>query len=694
DTENLSLRVDTDSEDELGTLAGSFNRMAEELEKGVNQLGKEITEREHAEEQAKLIAEEWDIAFNSVTDLISIHDMDYKIIRVNKSFADLMNLSQEECIGRKCYQVVHGTDNPISDCPHKIVLETKRAVTKEFFEPKLGLHLEVSIAPIFDETGNVIATVHIARNITARKEAEEVLKKSEEKYSVLVEQARDGIIITQGEYIVYSNKAFVDISGYSYDEVSDINFIDLIASDSKDIVYTRYRDRLEGKAVIGNYEIRLECKDGTIKDIDLSAEIIEYQGNPAIMAIMRDITERKKMEYDIKERIKELTCLYNITQIVAKTDTDIDKTLVNIINAIPEALQYPEITCVRLIFNDKEFKTNNFIMTEWGQSSDIVLLNTKVGVLEVYYLDEKPEIDEGPFLKEERILIGNITRIITQMIMRKQAEEDLVRLNIELDGKVQERTKELEVMTNTAETASKAKSEFLASMSHELRTPLNAVIGFSQVLQEQYFGELNEKQTEYTNDILESGQHLLSLINDILDLSKIEAGKMELELSKVNIKDLLESSLIMIKEKALVHGISLNTEISKDLENLKIAVDERKIKQVMFNLLSNASKFTPDGGAINIEGRKEKEEIIISVSDTGRGLAPEMTEKIFEEFYQVSSGAKDKTPGTGLGLPLTRSIVEMHSGRIWAESKGLDKGSTFTFILPVQEHTGSTEATK
>ncbi len=252
-----------------------------------------------------------------------------------------------------------------------------------------------------------------------------------------------------------------------------------------------------------------------------------------------------------------------------------------------------------------------------------------------------------------------------------------------LEEMVKERTSELEEAVQATEVASRAKSDFLASMSHELRTPLNAVIGFSQVLQEQYFGKLNEKQAEYVTDVLESGQHLLSLINDILDLSKIEAGKMELELSKVIIKDLLESSLVMIKEKALVHRIDLDIDTTGDLEYLKIAADERRLKQVMFNLLSNAAKFTPDGGAIRVESRKEGKELIISVSDTGIGIAPEEQERIFEEFYQASNTIKDKPPGTGLGLPVTKSIVEMHGGRIWVESEGPGKGSRLTFTLPI-----------
>ena len=228
------------------------------------------------------------------------------------------------------------------------------------------------------------------------------------------------------------------------------------------------------------------------------------------------------------------------------------------------------------------------------------------------------------------------------------------------------------------EAASRHKSEFLASMSHELRTPLNAIIGFSEVLREEMFGPLNERQSDYLNDILTSGRHLLSLINDILDLSKIEAGKMELDLSTFALPPVLESGLTMIRERATNHGISLGLDVATDVG--EITADERKVKQVVFNLLSNAVKFTPDGGRIDLTARCSNGDVEVTVSDNGIGIAPEDQERVFEEFQQ--SGQRE---GSGLGLALCRSFVELHGGQLRLIS-ALGAGSTFTFTIPLQEN--------
>ncbi len=277
---------------------------------------------------------------------------------------------------------------------------------------------------------------------------------------------------------------------------------------------------------------------------------------------------------------------------------------------------------------------------------------------------------------------GKFPDRVVSILQTFAAQSVLAIQNARLFREIQDKSRELEI-------ASQHKSQFLANMSHELRTPLNAIIGFSDVLLEKMFGDLNEKQEEYLTDILTSGQHLLALINDVLDLSKIEAGKFELEREPLDLPPLLEGSLVVVRERALAHGITISLDMSDDIQTIN--ADERKVKQIIFNLLSNAIKFTPDNGKVGIRAKKLDGHIEVAVWDTGIGISEEDQKLIFEEFQQADQGLTDKTEGTGLGLALTRKLVELHGGRIWVESVP-DSGSTFTFILPIENAQESADA--
>jgi signal transduction histidine kinase len=237
---------------------------------------------------------------------------------------------------------------------------------------------------------------------------------------------------------------------------------------------------------------------------------------------------------------------------------------------------------------------------------------------------------------------------------------------------------ELQRLYQELETASQHKSDFLANMSHELRTPLNAIIGFSQVLREGLFGEINEKQEEYLEDILTSGNHLLALINDILDLSKVEAGQVELQTAPFSLHDALERGVVMVRARALEHGVQV-AFASGDGADV-VTGDERRISQVIVNLLSNAVKFSPAGGAVDVHASQLNGEVHVSVKDAGPGIAPEDHDRIFEAFQQTDAGIQQRE-GTGLGLALSKRLVELHGGRIWVESEP-GQGSTFVFTLP------------
>ena len=300
------------------------------------------------------------------------------------------------------------------------------------------------------------------------------------------------------------------------------------------------------------------------------------------------------------------------------------------------------------------------------------------------------EISSGDFSQHVEAInrdeLGALTANLNRMndeLGRLYAE--LQTRNSELDIALTENTRllrELEEKSKQLEVASRHKSEFLANMSHELRTPLNAIIGFSDVLLEKMFGELNEKQTDYLQDILSSGRHLLALINDILDISKVEAGRVEIELRHFLLSDVLDNGLRMIQERANRHSIALHLNIDPEIGLLE--ADERMVKQVIVNLLSNAVKFTPDGGQIDVSAHRKDSEVWVSVRDTGIGIAPGDQLRIFDEFQQAKSGNTKMEEGTGLGLTLSKKFVELHGGRIWVESQ-VGMGSTFTFTLPLRE---------
>jgi signal transduction histidine kinase len=306
-------------------------------------------------------------------------------------------------------------------------------------------------------------------------------------------------------------------------------------------------------------------------------------------------------------------------------------------------------------------------------------------------------------------LVRNQAQLAKSERESREAYERLKRETEERE-RVQRVLAKSEEAVEALESANRAKSAFLANMSHELRTPLNHIMGFTELILGKNFGDLTETQEEYLKDVLLSSGHLLSLINDVLDLSKVEAGKMDLDLGEVDLRSLLENSLDLVREKAVKGGITLTAHVESAPETIR--ADERKFRQIIFNLLSNAVKFTPAGGAVTLAARSSsvvhgrlmnRDEIAvslptadrqrpwvdgdyveISVADSGIGLVPENLERIFDPFEQVDISASRRYQGTGLGLSLTRRLVELHGGRIWAESEGTGRGSVFRFVLPVE----------
>ncbi len=343
----------------------------------------------------------------------------------------------------------------------------------------------------------------------------------------------------------------------------------------------------------------------------------------------------------------------------------------------------------------------------YKSSMAVPLLNSEarvIGVLNLYssvpYFFTKERVNQFQILAnqaasviENRLLIEGLERKVRERTEEiEDAYAELKALNRELEL----RKAEAEDARLKAEAANRAKSEFLANMSHELRTPLNAIIGFSEALLQGIYGPVSDKHREYLNDILESGEHLLSLINDILDISKIESGVIELDVTEFSLKELLRSGMMLFKEKAIKHNLTMEVDIQDDID--MIVADQRRLKQVIVNLIGNAVKFTPDGGSVRVSARKIqdagcmihdtertlREFIEITVADTGIGIRPEDLDRLFQPFQQIESPIIKRYEGTGLGLSLTKRLVELHGGRIWVESE-YGRGSRFIFVIPLHQ---------
>jgi len=404
---------------------------------------------------------------------------------------------------------------------------------------------------------------------------------------------------------------------------------------------------------------RHQKKDGTLIDVEITVRSIPFNGRPGCLVLANDITAQKLNEA-VKARY-ELIAQYARDPLLL---VDLKGNIIEVNQAAVELFGYTREELLKLRLHALQQDDPEVVDLRMEQAR-------KAGILfECVYACK----DGSPVAVEISCRSVNISgkemllSVIRDIRQRKETELTL------------RRAKE------DAENANRAKSDFLAAMSHELRTPLNAIMGFSQVLAHEYFGPLSDKQKEYATDIYESGKHLLSLINDILDLSKIEAGKMEPQWTSFKIDALLEQSLTLVREKCFKHAIALDFERTPPVRGLMITADERRVKQILYNLLSNATKFTPNSGSIRVRAQLTEDPVPmleVAVSDTGIGISPEHLPHIFDAFYQVQDGIVNKTPGTGLGLSIVRQYVLMHGGSIRVESAGEGRGSCFTMLLPI-----------
>jgi PAS domain S-box-containing protein len=505
------------------------------------------------------------------------------------------------------------------------------------------------------QDGKVIKLIGTLQDITDPKEVQEELKRNDERYRALFEQSNDAIFLNRLDgQIVEVNEKACEIFGYTKEELQTMNVVDLLPPDLRDAGALAMEKFRKNRFIHINTVYRKA--NGETFDAEGSSKVLEGYPNLAL-AMVRDVSKQKRAEEKIARSEIKYRSLFEKSN---------DAIIIHDFNG--RILDVNKKTCQTLGYSEEELKQKSILELFSPEYKEKV----KAAIMEVRAT--------GSTRKETKLIRSDGTFIFLDFnASLLQVQQNTIQA---VGRDITDRIRAEEAMINArieAETASRTKSEFLANMSHELRTPLNSIIGFSDILIERVFGELNERQLKYVNNISISGRHLLGLINDILDLSKVEAGKMELHYSGFSIGSVFDEVKSTLSPLAMVKSLKMDFNMDHDIGNIQ--ADRNRLIQILYNLISNAIKFTPKGGSISVFCKKSGNRVIFSVKDTGIGISPEDQKKLFQPFTQIDSSSSKQYCGTGLGLVLVKKLVELHQGEIYVESEA-GKGSSFTFELP------------
>jgi PAS domain S-box-containing protein len=650
----------------------------------------EVTPRRAAQEALRRSEQQLGLIYDTVSDIIFLLSVEadgrYRFVSVNKAFLQTTGLRSDQVIGRYADEIIPPASRSLVFGNYRKAIQEGVPVSwEEVSEYPAGIKTAiVTVNPSYNEAGVCTYLVGAVHDITERKQMESaVLRERDLSYAMLNSLPGVFYFYDQTGKFLRWNKNFEIVSGYSSEEIAQMNPLDFFVGAEKEFISERIQQVFENGE--SDAEANFVTKNGKLIPYYFTGSCLNIEGSPYLIGMGIDITQRKQVEEEkiqllrnLKERVKELTALHATMELL-QYDRGLTADLLQAIaDLIRLGWQYPEITAVRLVFAGNETRTPNFTPTPWMQSARFST-SSEGGLIEVAYLRESPPEAEGPFLAEERRLIDSLADMLRLHFERKHAEDELRKLNLELEQRVALRTEELAAAMLKAQESDRIKSAFLATMSHELRTPLNSIIGFTGVLLQGLAGPLNEEQAKQLNMARNSARHLLALINDILDISKIEAGQLEIVKRPYDMREALESSLRVVQPLLQKKNLQLSTSIGGSVGIIN--QDRRRVEQVLINLVNNAIKFT-EHGEVEIQCQLKEGRLETSVRDTGIGIRPEDLERLFKPFQQIDSGLARSHEGTGLGLAICKHLVTAMGGEITVESQW-GAGSTFRFILPI-----------
>ncbi|MBE9126549.1 MULTISPECIES: PAS domain S-box protein [unclassified Coleofasciculus] len=647
----------------------------------------DISDRKQAERALQESEERFRAVFEQAAVGIALATASGEILGVNQRYCEITGYAESELLGQTLQKITHPDDRErTSDYLHQVMTGEMPtySIEKRYIRKDGELQWVYASVSLVKNPENRSYALAVLEDIQNRKQTEEALRESESKFRAFLEAASEAVIVTnaRSEIIVFNAKA-EDLFGYNRTEVLG-RTVEFLMPQRFRQNHTQHREHYRAnpsKRSMGKTQnLFAQHKDGSEFPIEAGLSTIQTKNGTFVMTFLTNITERKQAEEEIQRlnhslelRIQESETRYEQIVELAEEgiwviDNQAKTTYVN--QAMARMLGYTEADMLEHPMSDF-MHTGDKILTNSPlslQNPNLVQrkevqLKTRDNRNIWAYMSTSPIVDEWGNLLWSCALVYDITE-------RKLTEERL-----------QESNERISLANAELARAARLKDEFLASMSHELRTPLNAILGLAEALQEEVYGGLTDRQRKSLVTIEHSGKHLLELINDILDLSKIESGKMALQIAPVSLASLYASSLTFVKQQAHAKRIRINSQMAEDIG--EIEVDERRMRQVLVNLLSNAVKFTPEGGEVSlqVDADSDAETLQVSVSDTGIGIAPENLNQLFKPFVQLDSSLSRRYAGTGLGLALVRRIVDLHGGSVSLESE-LGKGSRFTVSLP------------